>query len=52
MEKFKHKNLTKRTSILFKIEHLIHLTKKGKKINIDFFFVFKFSYVHDKKFDI
>jgi hypothetical protein len=37
MEKFQHKNLTERTkNILLKIEHLIHLTKKGKKINFDF----------------
>jgi hypothetical protein len=31
-QKIHFKNLTKRTkTILFKIEHLIHLTKKGKK---------------------
>jgi hypothetical protein len=34
---FIKKSLTKRTkNILFKIEHLIHLTKKGKKMNLDF----------------
>jgi hypothetical protein len=32
MEKFQQKKLTKRTNnVLFKIEHLIHLTKKGEK---------------------
>ncbi len=38
MEKNNLKNLTKRTNnILFKIEQLIHVTKKGKKINFHFF---------------
>jgi len=37
-QKYNLKNLTKRKhSILFKIEHLIHLTKKREKINFDFF---------------
>ncbi len=36
--KISTQNLTEKTkNILFKIEHLIHLTKKGKKINFDFF---------------
>jgi hypothetical protein len=29
-QKFNFKILTKKNNILFKIEHLIHLTKKGK----------------------
>jgi len=38
MENFHLKNLTKRTKdILFTIEHLIHLIKKEKKKNFDFF---------------
>jgi hypothetical protein len=37
MEKFQHKNLTKRKK-MFKIEHLIHLTNKmGEKNQFDFF---------------
>ncbi len=36
-QKIHFKNLTKRTkTILFKIEHLIHLTKKGKKWIVTF----------------
>jgi hypothetical protein len=38
MENFQHKKLIERTkNNLLKIEDLIHLTKKGKKINFDFF---------------
>jgi hypothetical protein len=52
MKKNYLKNLIERTKkILFKIEHLMNLTKKGKKINFDFF-VSKFFYVHDYKFDV
>jgi len=51
MENFQHKNLIARKNILFKIEHLIHLIKKGKNINFDFF-VCLFFYVHDKKVDV
>jgi hypothetical protein len=49
MEKFQHKKLTERTNILFKIEHLIHLTKKGKKINFDFFVCLNFLMYMTKK---
>jgi hypothetical protein len=52
MEKIKQnlkKSLTKTTkNILFKIEHLIHLTKKEKN-EFGFFCMFKCFYVHDKK---
>ncbi len=51
MEKFHHKNLIERTkNNLFKIEHLIHLTKKGIFF---YFFVCVICFcLHDKKFDI
>ncbi len=43
MENFQHKNLTKRTkNVLFKIEHLIHLTKTNKNINFYFFVCLNF----------
>ncbi len=55
MEKFQHKNfilrnlIEKTKNILFKIEHLIHLTKKGKKINFDFFVCLNFFMYMIKK---
>jgi hypothetical protein len=58
MKKIQQKNiilkiLKERTNnILFKIEHLIHLTKKGKKIKFDFCVSLDYFYVHDKKVDI
>jgi len=48
-QKIHFKNLTKRKkTILFKIEHLIHLTKKGNN-EFWFFYVSKCFYVHDNK---
>jgi hypothetical protein len=53
MENFQHKNLTKRTKhILFKIEHLIHLTERGEIYFFWLLCVSKFFYVHDKKVDV
>ncbi len=41
--KFNIKNLTERTkNILFKIEHLIHLTRIGEKMSFDFFVCLNF----------
>jgi hypothetical protein len=48
-QKINLKILIARKKNLFKIEHVILLTKKGKNINFDFFGVSKFFYVHDKK---
>jgi hypothetical protein len=50
MENFQHKNLIERTkNILLKIEHLIHLTEKWKKINFDFFVCLNFfMYIVEK----